>query len=153
MLRLVPIACVLVTGGCGGVYVTHISSGDYPLEGVASELTETQLHTQKQFEGITLSLDVTAKTGTLASSTIGPIAITLTALPTDRWVPDCFTKNSNTLNEAFRVSPAPLTIGALTIVEPLITTKCGGRLMLGAEATGGRGATTLAEPIFLFHPP
>lgn len=40
---------------------------------------------------------------------------------------------SYTLAQAFAISPAPVVIGALTIESPVLTTKCGGNLMLQSD--------------------
>lgn len=83
--------------------------------------------------GVTIDVDTEELTATLHLADGSQPSLTLTALPKDEWIEDCWTSDSYTLAQAFAISPDPVVIGALTIESPVLTTKCGGNLMLQSD--------------------
>ena len=73
--------------------------------------------------------------------------LVLAQTPRSEWLSDCFTMNSHAVDEVYRVSPDPLPVGGALLSHPILTTKCGGRLLLGTSAEGG-----LADPTLGFVP-
>jgi len=65
-----------------------------------------------------------------------PQVLSLTEVPEEEWIKDCYTSNSHSVSEVFTVSPDPVVIGALSIPSPGLTTKCGGRVLLGSVVDG-----------------
>lgn len=91
---------------------------------------------EADFSGLTITIDRASMSATLTPSSGDPVALTLTELPEEDWIKDCYTASSHSVSEAFVVSPDPVVIGALSIPSPALSTKCGGRVLLGSLSDG-----------------
>ena len=94
--------------------------------------------TDADFAGLTITIDRASMTATLTEDLDGatPQVLSLTEVPEEEWIKDCYTMDSHSVSEVFTVSPDPVVIGALSIPTPGLTTKCGGRVLLGSVVGG-----------------
>ena len=105
-----------------------VESGSYQLYDVwADDVPENGL------QGVTIDVDTEELAATLHLADGSQSALTLTELPKDEWIEDCWTSDSYTLAQAFAISPDPVVIDTLSIANPLLTTKCGANLMLQSD--------------------
>ncbi|MCK6522888.1 hypothetical protein L6R49_15775 [Myxococcota bacterium] len=92
--------------------------------------------TEADFAGLTITIDRATMSAALTPTSGDPVVLSLTELPEEEWIKDCYTMNSHSVSEAFTVSPDPVVIGALSIPSPALSTKCGGRVLLGSFVEG-----------------
>ena len=92
--------------------------------------------TEDDFTGLTLTVDRASMSATLTPAEGEAVSLTLAEVPEEEWIKDCYTMNSHSVSEVFTVSPDPVVIGALSIPSPGLTTKCGGRVLLGSVVGG-----------------
>ena len=144
MPRALPLAFTLLTSftfalGCGDKDATDdtasaaepVPDGTFTLDYVSAEgLTEDD------FAGLTITIDRASMSATLTPAEGDAVSLTLTEVPEEEWIKDCYTSNSHSVSEVFTVSPDPVVIGALSIPTPGLTTKCGGRVLLGSVVDG-----------------
>lgn len=117
---------LLFTACCfGGVTERPLQSGTYVLE-----------NGPDGFGAATLAVDASAKSARLSSADGGSQTLTLESRPKSEWLDDCYTQTSHSLSELHRITPNPLAIGSRTFTDPVLSSKCGGRLMLGTLENG-----------------
>lgn len=91
---------------------------------------------EADFSGLTITIDRASMSATLTPTAGDPVVLTLAEVPEEEWIKDCYTMNSHSVSEVFTVSPDPVVIGALSIPSPGLSTKCGGRVLLGSFVDG-----------------
>ena len=64
----------------------------------------------------------------------------------DEWQADCYTNYNHALTEVYDVDTDSLNLGAATVEMPVLSAKCGGRPMLGADG----GDETFSGPVYYF---
>ena len=130
----------LVLAGCGSstANIALVADGTYNFD-----LSSAPGHTDAEFTGTVLTINLTAHSATLVPTNGAPITAALTATSRDLWISDCFTNNSHSLDEVYRIAPDPLVIGSLSIPSPVVTTKCGGRVLIGTYSNGALGTPYL----------
>ncbi len=100
------------TAGCG-LATSKLQSGSYT---IASGFEPS---------GASLAVDVAAKRATLKTPGQSDTTLELTALPEASWLRGCQTNFSSVLLETFSVSPSPLVLGSLTLMQPRLSAGCG----------------------------
>lgn len=128
---------------CSNENVAEMPQGDFALYDV-----EVADHSVEDFAGMALSIDVE---GLKMSLTLPDGSVQEAALveqPQDEWPTDCYTMNSHVVVQSFDVDIDSLTIGDVVLEAPVLSSKCGGRPMLGAWDDAEKG---LGAPLFIFE--
>lgn len=136
------IAALTLTTACGGPGDSDtdtsngtdalVESGHYTLDFVSAGSM-----TVNDFGNLTIDVDVTALTATLTLQDSSTVPLTLTATPSSQWIADCYVNGPGHMNdEVYTVSSDPTVVDTLSIPTPILTTKCGGRLLLTSMGSG-----------------
>ncbi|MBK9647327.1 MAG: hypothetical protein IPO67_19580 [Deltaproteobacteria bacterium] len=139
-LALTLLTTLSLTTGCGDKDATDdsgagdaeaVPDGTFTLDYVSADG-----FTEADFTGLTITIDRASMSATLTPTEGEAVSLTLAEVPEEEWIKDCYTMNSHSVSEVFTVSPDPVVIGALSIPSPGLTTKCGGRVLLGSVVGG-----------------
>jgi hypothetical protein len=114
---------------------------------VLSNLSEGELDEAMPVAGsVTLVIDRAALTLTVQLEDGSEQVADLVLRDKAEWEADCYTMNSHALTEVYDVDVESLDLGGYELDLPVLTAKCGGRPLLGADG----GEETFAGPIFVF---
>ncbi|MBK7757681.1 MAG: hypothetical protein IPI35_15025 [Deltaproteobacteria bacterium] len=139
-LALTLLTTLSLTTGCGDKDAADdsgagdaeaVPDGTFTLDYVSADG-----FTEADFTGLTITIDRASMSATLTPTEGEAVSLTLAEVPEEEWIKDCYTMNSHSVSEVFTVSPDPVVIGALSIPSPGLTTKCGGRVLLGSVVGG-----------------
>lgn len=114
---------------------------------VLSSLSDGALdETMPAAGSVTLLIDRAALTLTVQLEDGSEQVAGLVLRDKEEWEADCYTMNSHALTEVYDVDVESLDLGGYELDLPVLTAKCGGRPLLGADG----GDETFAGPIFVF---
>lgn len=114
---------------------------------VLSRLSDGELdETMPAAGSVTLIIDRAAGTLTVQLEDGSEQVADLILRDKAEWEADCFTMNSHALTEVYDVDAESLDLGGYALDLPVLTAKCGGRPLLGADG----GEETFAGPVFVF---
>ncbi len=97
-----------------------------PPESRLSDGTYQSTESAGALVGATLSLEVKARSASIALAGASPTALTLTELPRDQWARGCPTNFSSVTLETLTVMPTLLTLGPEPVALPRLVAGCGG---------------------------
>lgn len=114
---------------------------------VLSSLSDGELdETMPAAGSVTLVIDRAALTLTVQIEGADDQVADLVLRDKEEWEADCFTMNSHSLTEVYDVDVESLDLDGYSLELPVLTAKCGGRPLLGAEGSD----ETFAGPVFVF---
>ncbi|MBK9069788.1 MAG: hypothetical protein IPL79_02080 [Myxococcales bacterium] len=97
------------------------------------DFVDAEGFTLEDFTGLTLTVNRSEMSATLAGTPLeAPLTLSLEAVAESAWIRDCYTNGDNySISEVFTLGAGPISIGELDMIDPALSTKCGGRVLLG----------------------
>lgn len=128
---------------CSHVNTAEMPQGEFTLYDV-----DVVDHSVEDFAGMALSVDTEGLRMSLTLPDGSVQEADLVELPENEWPTDCYTMNSHAAVQSFDVDLDSITIGAVVLEDPILSSKCGGRPMLGVWDDSAEG---LGAPLFIFE--
>lgn len=114
---------------------------------VLSSLSDGQLdETMPAAGSVTLVIDRAALTLTVQVEGADDQVADLLLRDKEEWEADCYTMSSHALTEVYDVDVESLDLDGYSLELPVLSAKCGGSPLLGADG----GDETFAGPVFVF---